>query len=45
MMALHRFMDGNHIDWIEFEADMCGFAHILRSIRDRVLRQKRLYQK
>lgn len=35
-LALHRFMDGDGIAPIEFEADQCGFAHILRSIRDRL---------
>jgi len=40
-MALHRFMDGDGITPIEFEADMSGFAHILRGIRNRLTGRKR----
>jgi len=42
MMALHRFMDGDGISQIEFEADQCGFAHILRAVRNRLTGRKRL---
>ncbi len=32
-MALRRFVDGGTISFIEFEAEMCGFAHLLRRLR------------
>ncbi|NQT52179.1 polysaccharide deacetylase family protein, partial [bacterium] len=36
-MALHRFVDGSTIAPIEFEAEMCGFAHLLRRLRSCLL--------
>ena len=32
-LLLNRFLDGNTITWIEFEAEMSGFAEILRKGR------------
>lgn len=37
-LTLSRFLDGNHISQIVFEAEMCGFADLLRSARSRVER-------
>ncbi len=38
-LTLHRFLDGNNISWIEFEAEMCGFSDLLRNIR-KTIRQR-----
>ena len=35
-LLLNRFLDGNTITWIEFEAEMSGFAEILRKARSRL---------
>jgi peptidoglycan/xylan/chitin deacetylase (PgdA/CDA1 family) len=32
-LLLNRFLDGNTISWLEFEAEMSGFAEILRRCR------------
>jgi len=36
-MALRRFMDADSVSWIEFEADQCGFAYLMRWLRDAAL--------
>lgn len=38
LLLLSRFLDGNNISWIEFEAEMSGFSDMLRNVRHRVLR-------
>lgn len=35
-LRLFRFLDGNNISTIEFEAEMTGFAELLRTIRSRL---------
>jgi peptidoglycan/xylan/chitin deacetylase (PgdA/CDA1 family) len=37
-LALHRFLDGNNVSWIEFEAEMSGFSDLLRKARLRLTR-------
>jgi hypothetical protein len=37
-LTLHRFLDGNDISWIEFEAEMSGFTDVLRKVRWRLER-------
>ena len=34
-LLLGRFLDGNNISWIEFEAEMWGFAELLRLLRSK----------
>jgi peptidoglycan/xylan/chitin deacetylase (PgdA/CDA1 family) len=33
LLTLHRFLDGNNVSWIEFEAEMSGFSELLRKAR------------
>jgi peptidoglycan/xylan/chitin deacetylase (PgdA/CDA1 family) len=37
-LSLRRFLDGNHVPQIVFEAEMCGFSELLRRARSRVTR-------
>lgn len=39
-LELHRFLDGEHIRWIEFEAEMCGVLELLRRLRARLRRRR-----
>jgi peptidoglycan/xylan/chitin deacetylase (PgdA/CDA1 family) len=36
LLALSRFLDGNNVSWIEFEAEMSGFSDLLRKARSRL---------
>ncbi len=36
-LTLHRFLDGNNISWIEFEAEISGFSDLLRNVRFRLI--------
>ena len=33
-LSLHRFLDGEDITQIEFEAEVSGFTELLRSVRN-----------
>jgi len=35
-LTLDRFLDGNNVSWIEFEAEMSGFSDLLRKARSRL---------
>lgn len=35
-LTLNRFLDGNNVSWIEFEAEMSGFSDLLRKARYRL---------
>ena len=35
-LLLNRFLDGNDVSWIEFEAEMSGFSELLRKVRLRL---------
>lgn len=37
-LALRRFLDGEHLGQIEFEAEICGYMEMLRRARDAVRR-------
>jgi len=39
--ALPRFLDGENISQIEFEAELAGFLELLRAARSRMMRSKR----
>lgn len=41
-LALSRFLDGNNISWIEFEAEMSGFAELCRAFARPVKRWRLL---
>jgi peptidoglycan/xylan/chitin deacetylase (PgdA/CDA1 family) len=38
LFRLHRFLDGEHLAQVEFEAEMCGYGEMLRRGRRAVLR-------
>lgn len=37
-LALRRFLDGEHVSEIEFEAEICGYMEMLRAARDALRR-------